>query len=138
MILIPLIEKLRSRFQTEQLTAEADWQTIVSKVADCSATEIEITKAMKASGRSLSDLESAVTREQRIGELRAVAEQLSDAAKASEAAQAAHSSFLERRLEVIAKLRDENFVLVTSMQNTQSIVDQCRAAQVELESMLDA
>ena len=136
MILIPLIEKLRSRFQTEQLTAEADWQTIVAKVADGSATEIEITKAMKASGRTLDELETDVTREQRIRELKAIAEQLPAAVKASEDAQIAHSSFLERRLELIQRLSTENTALVVAVQAGQAEADRCRAAEIELELLL--
>ena len=134
--MITLLQKLASKFASEKQNAETEWQSLVKKIAGDEANETEVTKVLRASGRSLDELEADVSREQRLAELKAIADQLADAAKASEAAQAAHSSFLERRLEVIAKLRDENFVLVTTMQAAQAEADRCRAAQIELESML--
>ena len=135
--MLPLFAKLKSKFAAEKQSAEAEWTTIIEKVADGSATEIEITKAMKASGRTLDELETDVTREQRIRELKAIAEQLPAAVKASEDAQIAHGDFCLQRHAITAELNDEWTSKTSAMQNAQSIVDQCRAAQVELESMLD-
>ena len=134
--MITLLQKLASKFASEKQNAETEWQSLVKKIAGDEANETEVTKVLRASGRSLDELETDVIREQRITELKAIAEQLADAVKSSEEAQAAHSSFLQRRLEVISKLGDENTVLVIAMQSAQAQADHCRAAEIELDLLL--
>ena len=135
MILIPLIEKLRLKFQTEQATSEVDWQTIIAKVADGSATEIEITKAMKASGRSLSDLETDVSREQQITGLKAIIARYVDTERERQNAEAAQNEFRSRRLNVNQQLDTEGRSLNITALTAQQNVAEIHSAVLELETL---
>ena len=112
--MIPLLQKLASKFAAEKQSAETEWNAIVSRVVTGDATEAEVAKVLKLSGRTLDELEADVIREQRIAELRLIAEKLPDAVKKSEDAQLAHTeiivaeTFVETKAQIDRLIVDQN------------------------------
>lgn len=65
-----LIESLKAKAEADRVRAEAELPALAERVAHGEATEKEVTAWLKASEKSLDDLQTAVDRQKRIDELR--------------------------------------------------------------------
>ncbi|MFM9962873.1 MAG: hypothetical protein ACKV2Q_16810 [Planctomycetaceae bacterium] len=91
-----LIDRLKASAAAEQLAAEAEWNTLVQKVATDSASEKEVADVLRSTGRSLADLEAATDRRRKINRLEALIADLPDAIAAQKVAQTAFNETKER------------------------------------------
>ena len=133
-----LLERINQKAEQDRLAAEAEWQTVVEKLAVDTGTEKEILGAIKATGRSLDELQSAVGWQKRILDLRSVLTTWPEVEHAAQKAEAAFQAFCLRRQTNFRSERDECAVLTAAVQDAQTAVEVVAAAKRDLEELLQS
>lgn len=133
--MISLLQKVADKFDVEKRSAESEWSLLVARIADGTATEVEVAKALKATGRTLEDLQAAVVRQQRIAELQVVALGLPDAKRRADQETANHAEFCLRRQTTTNGLAAEWTERTSAMNEAVGTLAECQDAQRELEAM---
>ncbi len=133
--MIPMLEKLQTKFANDARSAEDEFVLLAVKIADNSATDAEVVRALKSSGKSIQDLQVAVLREQKIRALQAVAAGLPDAIANAEKAEAAQSAFHLRRQQIGRDLIVECNSVVTAFQAADLRRSECLAARDKLREL---
>ncbi len=131
-----LLERINQKAEQDRLAAEAEWQGVVEKLAVDTGTEKEILGAIKATGRSLGELQSAVGWQKRILDLRSVLTTWPEVEHAAQKAEAAFQEFCLRRQENFRNERDECSKVTAAQQNAQAAVQVVTDAKRELEELL--
>ena len=102
-----LIESLKAKSEAESAKAVTDWQSLIAKVASDQATEAEVSKLLKSTGKTLEELQVAVARQTRINSLRGEITGYPEAVAEHIAAGTALHEFIKRRHATIRDLDSE-------------------------------
>lgn len=133
-----LINTLKQKLANESAKAEADWQALVTKLADGeNVTEREASNILKSSGRSIDELEVAVGRAKRIGELQAIIATLPAATRALEQTTSAEAAFNAERQSEFVRNREQGIAIRSAAMEARSNFDAINVAQRELDSLID-
>jgi hypothetical protein len=133
--MVAVLEKLRSKMEADQQSAATEWETLVGKVCDDDASETEISKVLKRTGRSVDELQAAVERTQTIRQLRAEVEKF---AERSVIANEAHKKLMglrPKRLAAIRELDLEERRFRSACWTANQAVERSRNAAIKLEKL---
>ena len=132
-----LIETLKQKVANEASKAETDWQALVTKLANGeNVTEREASNILKSCGRSIDELEVAVGRAKRIGELQAIVATLPGVTKKQEETTAAETAFNRERQAEFVRNREQGIAIRTAAMEARSNFDAINAAQRELDGLI--
>ena len=133
-----LFAKLASVAESNRLAAEAEWKAVVVKLANGSATEKEVTGALKSNpSRSLDDLKSAVKTRRRIDELQTEIGTQPAVHSRWLAAEQAFADFCLRRQEHFREEGTEYIRLNGELLEARSLVESIKTASIELANLID-
>ena len=132
---ITLLDLLRHKAETEKLDIEVEWDAIVKKLATDSATEAEVTAVLTSSGRSLSDLETAVNRQRRIIHLQTLVDDLPEAEAAHRDARAVCNAIKAEHKRHEKEMELEMKLLARTVNHTDIRMRRAQEARSELARM---
>lgn len=135
-VLTSLIDRMREAESAAKRKAEADWDSLVLKLAGGEdVSEADVIAIVTAAGKSLDDLAAAVDRERELARLRAM---LADYPDAEEKLTVAHTewvAFKKRREALLKDLKAEDKRLRQAEWMASRRRDRCRDAACKLEKM---
>lgn len=136
MLLTDFFQQLASKADADRRAVEAEWRTVVTKVATDTATEAAVIDVLRATGRTLQELQVAVQREQRITELRGIVATKADALQELERATQAAADFNRDRQIEFKRNREDALRVHGETHMARTNFDNIAAAQRELDDLM--
>lgn len=131
-----LFEAIAEREEADRQVAENQWRAVIRKIVAGTATEREVTATLKATGRSLADLQRDIDFQVSVEQLYVTLATWPTVDAAAQKAEAAFQAFCLRRQENFRSERDECAVLTAAVLTAQNAVEVVAAAKRDLEELL--
>jgi len=130
-----VIENLKTKAQAEATKAASEWESLIVKVADDAATESEVGRVLKLTGRSLDQLQTAVSRAQEVKRLRGMLDDYGEAAAAEQLAMQSKSQFRTRKRDLLKQLNAEELKLDSAIRHASFRKAQIHNAACDLQRL---
>jgi len=130
-----VIESLKLKSENDCAKAASEWEAIVAKVADDAATESEVGRVLKLTGRSLDQLQTAVSRAQEVKRLRVMLDNYGEAAAAEQLAMQSKSQFRTRKRDLLKQLNAEELKLDSAIRHASFRKAQIHNAACDLQRL---
>jgi len=130
-----VIESLKLKSENDSLKMANEWEAIVAKVADDAATESEVGRVLKLTGRSLDQLQTAVSRAQEVKRLRAMLDDYGEAAAAEQLAMQNKNQFRTRKRDLLKQLNAEELKLDSAIRQAAFRKAQIHNAACDLQRL---
>lgn len=130
-----LIDRLKASAAAEQLAAEAEWNTLVQKVATDSASEKEVADALRSTGRSLAELEAATDRQRKRNRLLALIGSIPAALATEQAARTAFKALQRSQQEQLVAMKAAYKISHGALTSATWKRTQAENARFDLDSM---
>jgi len=130
-----VLESLQQKSENDSLKMANEWEAIVAKVADDAATESEVGRVLKLTGRSLDQLQTAVSRAQEVKRLRGMLDDYGEAAAAEQLAMQSKSQFRTRKRDLLKSLAAEELKLDSAIRHASFRKAQIHNAACDLQRL---